>query len=209
LHCLAFTPDGRSLVTGGDDTTILVWDVARFLKADQSRPSVKELEKLWERLASPKGTEAGEAMARLEAVPGQAVPFLRGRLRPATPVDAERVKQLLARLEDKRYTVRKQAERELDRLAERAEPFLRQRLKENPPIEVRQRVERLLEKLTGFITQPEAMRQLRAVEVLEHLGSPDAQRVLRELARGAPEARLTREAKAALERLGRQSDRVR
>jgi WD40 repeat protein len=203
LHCLAFTPDGRSLVTGGDDTMILVWDVARLIKATQSMPSSKELEPFWDRLASAKGTEAGEAMARLEAVPGEAVPFLRGRVRPAAPVDAERVKQLLAALEDKRYAVRKQAEGELEKLAERAEPLLRQRLKANPPLEVRQRVERLLKKLTGPITSPQAMRELRAVEVLEHLGTAEAQHVLKELARGAPEARLTQEVKAALERLAR------
>ena len=39
--------------------------------------------------------------------------------------------------------------------------------------------------------------------VLERIGSPDARRVLEALAKGVPEARLTREAKAALERLVR------
>jgi hypothetical protein len=210
FNCLAFTPDGRSLLTGGEDTTILVWDVAQVTSQDRSRtsrPSAKELETLWERLASTRGTEAGEAMTRLEAVAGQAVPFLRGRLRPAPPIKAEGVKQLVAALEDQRYAVRKQAEGELEKLAERAEPFLHQRLKENPPLEARQRVERLFEKLAGFISLPEAMGQLRAVEVLEHLGTAEAQVVLKELARGAPEARLTREAKAALKRLGTRDGR--
>jgi len=41
---------------------------------------------------------------------------------------------------------------------------------------------------------------VRAVEVLESLGTPKAREVLQTLAKGAAEARLTREAKAALER---------
>jgi hypothetical protein len=42
---------------------------------------------------------------------------------------------------------------------------------------------------------------LRAVEVLEQLGTAEAHNLLEKLATGAPEAQQTREAKAALERL--------
>jgi hypothetical protein len=37
--------------------------------------------------------------------------------------------------------------------------------------------------------------------VLEHIGTTQAQDLLKKLAQGAPEARLTQEAKASLERL--------
>jgi hypothetical protein len=46
-------------------------------------------------------------------------------------------------------------------------------------------------------------RQSRALEVLEHIGNPESRRVLLALAQGAPHARLTKEAKAALDRLER------
>jgi hypothetical protein len=39
------------------------------------------------------------------------------------------------------------------------------------------------------------------VELLEHVGTAEAKELLRELAKGSPDARLTREAKAALDRL--------
>jgi hypothetical protein len=47
------------------------------------------------------------------------------------------------------------------------------------------------------------LRGVRAVEVLEHIGTPQVQQVLRILAGGAPESRLTREAQATLDRLSR------
>jgi hypothetical protein len=46
-------------------------------------------------------------------------------------------------------------------------------------------------------------QQWRAMEVVEHAGTPDARRLLDELARGAPGPLLTAWAQAALERLSR------
>ncbi len=62
---------------------------------------------------------------------------------------------------------------------------------------------RLLDKLKKDRLHPPAdrMRLVRAVEALELIGTQEARRVLRNLARGAPEAQLTLEAKTALERL--------
>ena len=44
---------------------------------------------------------------------------------------------------------------------------------------------------------------LGSVQVLEQVGTQEARRVLDGLARGAPAARLTREAKASLERIAK------
>jgi hypothetical protein len=45
--------------------------------------------------------------------------------------------------------------------------------------------------------------RLRCVEVLEDAGTPAARRLLARLAEGSPQARLTREAKASLQRLAK------
>jgi hypothetical protein len=61
-----------------------------------------------------------------------------------------------------------------------------------------------VEQLLGKIEGEEFLFQPHALEVLEHAGTPEARRLLKDLARGVPEARLTREARAALTRLNRQ-----
>jgi hypothetical protein len=65
-------------------------------------------------------------------------------------------------------------------------------------------VEKLLEKLAGVegpALSREQVAALRALEVLEKLGTPEAQQVLEKLARGPATDRLTQEAKASVERL--------
>jgi hypothetical protein len=133
------------------------------------------------------------------------VPFLRERLRPAAGVEAKRLGQLIADLDSEQFTARERAAAELERLGERAAPALRQALARQPSAEMRRRAEGLLDRLQGGVTEPGLLRALRAVEALEHAATPEARSVLQELARGEPEARQTREAKAALQRLTKRS----
>lgn len=66
--------------------------------------------------------------------------------------------------------------------------------------------ERVLEKLDDFkIPSPVEMQSLRTVQVLEHLATPEAKDLLKKPAEGAEGARLTKEAKASLERLSRRT----
>ena len=67
---------------------------------------------------------------------------------------------------------------------------------------VRRRLDRFLAKHDRDEPTDEQLLQGRVLELLEQVGSPDARAVLRELAGGAPTARLTRDAAAALRRLG-------
>jgi hypothetical protein len=54
---------------------------------------------------------------------------------------------------------------------------------------------------------PERLRAVRAIEVLERMGTSRSREVLETLASGIPEARVTFEAKAALRRLSMRSQR--
>jgi hypothetical protein len=82
-------------------------------------------------------------------------------------------------------------------LGEVAHPALRAALAARPSEEFRRRAEQLLE---GPPSR-ERLRTVRALEVLEHVGTAEARAVFAALAQGAPAARLTREAQSALERL--------
>jgi proline dehydrogenase len=74
-------------------------------------------------------------------------------------------------------------------------------------LEARRRIKALLERLRTerFNPSPERLRVVRVVEVLERIGDAESRRILSALARGAPEAQLTTEAKTALERLDQTS----
>ena len=65
----------------------------------------------------------------------------------------------------------------------------------------------LLDDLAAAPEPPEAGHQQRALRALEQMGSLDARHLLQRLAQGAPEARLTLEAKASLERLSKRAAR--
>jgi hypothetical protein len=98
------------------------------------------------------------------------------------------------------FKVREQATKELEKLSEVAAPALHKALAGDVSLEIKRRLEALSEELANW--PAETLRAVRAVEVLEHVGTPAARAVLEGLALdGAPEARLTREAEGALRRM--------
>jgi hypothetical protein len=78
---------------------------------------------------------------------------------------------------------------------------LRQALERRPSPETRRRLNDLLALPAGRLRGPEVLRALRATQALEYVGTPAARQVLAALAQGSPQARVTQEAKATLERL--------
>jgi RNA polymerase sigma factor (sigma-70 family) len=203
LKCLAFAPDSQRIVTGSADTTAVIWDVSGQATADSGKPSSEELGRLWNDLAGD-APVALKAMGRLQ-VTGTAVDLFRARLRPASSIDTQRIDNLIADLVGKKFEAREQADDALEKLEDVAEPALRRLLETKPTLEVTERVERLLKLLEH--PGPDSLRGLRAVEVLEHLATPEAKAVLESLAKGAPEARRTREAAASLKRLAPNSQK--
>jgi WD40 repeat protein len=203
INALAFSSDGRMLASTSADATTLVWDVSDALP-EEPRPAklpAKELDGLWEDLASADAAKAFRAIGLLASVPAQSVPLLHERLRPVAAPDAEKVAKLIADLDSAQFTVREKATKELEALDELAGPFLRKALQSEPPPEQRKRARELLDRIEQGGFSPEGLRAWRALEVLERIGTPEARRVLQALSKGVPEARLTQGAKEALERL--------
>jgi RNA polymerase sigma factor (sigma-70 family) len=198
---IAFAPDGRALVSGGVDSSILLWDFTGRMEDGRLQAvkwTTRELEKRWIDLGSA-GPQAVQALWDLVAASEQAVPLLRQRIKPAESVDAQRVERLIRDLDSDDFQTRTKATEELEKIVDGAEPMLRKTMAEKPSLEMRQRIQQVLSKLEPS-TSAERMRALRAIQVLEYTGTAEAKKHLRTLAMGLPDARLTREAKAALER---------
>ena len=129
------------------------------------------------------------------------MPLLAAQVRPAPRIEAKRLTWLIAQLDSQRFAARQQATRDLEDLGELAQGAMRKALMDKRSPEAVRRLELLLAKLNGPLTSPDSLRALRAVEILEHIGTLKARQVLQTLAEGAPEARLTEQARVSLKRL--------
>jgi WD40 repeat protein len=192
VHALACAPDGKTFASAGADTTILIWSLY-----DSAPP--ENLATLWDDLHGADAARAYRAIGSFLQSPQRSVPFLRERLRPVAAPAPERLQQLVADLDSNQFAVRQNAWQELEQLRELAEPALRRALEAKPSLELQKRVDTLLDKLPTC--SPKQLPLWRTIQVLEAIGTPEAQAVLKTLADGAPASRITQEAKASLARL--------
>jgi hypothetical protein len=200
VRCLAFSPDGKRLVCGLSNSTLLVWDVAAEQKAGKSALlDADGVAKAWADLAGDarKGFAARGALA---FSPEKTLPVLKKNLKPAQPADSRLLRRLLGDLDSDTFETREKARKELEELGDRAAGALQAALKNKPSLEAHRRIEALLKRLRPPITDAVTLRSLRAIAVLEDIGTTEARTTLQALAKGAAAARVTREAKAALER---------
>jgi hypothetical protein len=165
--------------------------------------TAKEFEGLWDDLAGDDAAKAYRAIWRIADGPG-GVGLLGKKLRPVPHLDEagrKRVEELLRELDDKSFMVRQRAMREFDKYGETALPWLKKALAAGPSLETKRRIEELLGKYSSRVPDRETLRGLRAVEALEYAGNAEALKLLESVGAGAPEARLTLDARTAAGRL--------
>jgi WD40 repeat protein len=218
ISSMALSPDGRllavtseAILPGGDDaqpSPVRVWDVSRITGPpihEKPRTLSSEIQRqLWDDLASEDALRALTAVRRCIGAGTQAVSFLDARLPTDRPCDHQRIEQLIAELDSDVPATRQAASTELGKIVDQAESALRKAMDSNPSAETRRRIEELLKKLPPGETSPERLRGLRAIGALQRIGGTEAKEVLERLAKGAPESRVTREAKASLARIAKQ-----
>jgi len=136
----------------------------------------------------------------------EAVVLLARHVKPAEAKgsDKDAIAKFIGALDADSFVERQKAAKDLAALGRMAEEPLKTALAGKPSAEARQAIEDLLDKLRDKGGPPlELVRPLRAVEVLEDLGTSEARKVLEVLARGQAEAPLTVAARDALGRLDR------
>lgn len=183
-YVIAFGPSGRTVITGESYGEGLVWNITGI---DGAPPALRasDLDGLMLSLTDGQAAPAYSAMWRLVAAGKDAVPRLAERLKQPLPIpiDDARLKKLLAELDSSDFHVRDRVTLELECLGREAEKALGALLKDAPPLEVRVRVEQILKRIADRGGKlPHELFRLRAVEVLENIGSPEAVQALEELA---------------------------
>ena len=174
---------------------------SRSQSQQNETPDKPEIERLWADLGEADTAKATRAVAMLSRAPKETTTFIAATLSPAVAADPQQVDKWIKDLNNDLFTVRARAMRELEKFGELAVPRLRAVLKTNPPLEVHVRVENLLKRLIGPVSPGDNLRVLRAVEVLERLGTDEAKSLLQKYASGAAGARLTEEAQDSIARL--------
>lgn len=156
---------------------------------------------VWGDLAAADAEQAYRAAGRLMLQPEAAVKLLGEHLQPVQAPDLEQIQAWVADLASLNFKVRDKATIALVAQGELAEQPLRKALEGKLELETRRRVQNVLDKLDQPITAPDKLRQVRAVEVLETIGTPQAVALLRQLGKGYAEHRQTRHVQESLHRL--------
>jgi hypothetical protein len=200
-----FIRDGRSFITGQTDGTSLVWDFTGTNHEPGTATPVGSEQSLaawWSALAGADAAAAYTAGWELADRPVQAVAYFRDRLKPAMTADEAVVKKLVDALDAPAFADREKADSALRALGDLAVAALRKLQDGGLTAEQGARVKKILAAaLDPVLPAGETLRQVRAVAVLERIGTPDAKKILEVIAGGTPDARVTKEAKIALERI--------
>jgi WD40 repeat protein len=211
IQCAGFSPDGRLLATGDEAGLVQVWDVSRvygLVRPKTSELSAEECGRHWQQLAGDDGPAAYRALATLSVAPAQSVPYLKERLKPVSLVKLpaqDELDGMVRDLDSDTFAVRQRASRSLEGLVPAVIPYLRRAAQGKISLEARSRIEMIVRRYEQRELTEEELRELRAVEVLEHIGTPEARQLLDGLAKGESTTRLTAEARESLDRLERRA----
>jgi WD40 repeat protein len=199
ITTLAFSHDGRRIYGGCTDTTTLCWNVPNLPPI--AAPANSQIPELVRKLFGDDARAAREAKWLLSAAPKESVEEIRRRLGQIPSPDSKQVKKLVADLDDPKYATRAAAEQKLLALGHPIESELRKALEHSNSANQRAALVRLLERLDGPIKDANTLGSIRMIATLELIASPEAKSLLNQIASGAEDSLITRDASAALARL--------
>lgn len=195
MTTVAFTSDGKALVTGTSRGTLLLWRLAgMFRPPSASRDSQ---ESLLQRLEGGDARAAYQAMEELARAGDRELDSLGSLLVPAVP--RGRITHLIAELGDDRPDVRSKAAAQLEWIGPVED--LQAALVRQEDLEARELLERILaSQEEPLIRWPRGIAAFRSIQLLERLALPKSEEMLALLSRESG-SRQGREAGKALARL--------
>lgn len=200
--------DGKTAaVSHSDDKEHCVyhWDLSPALKPlPKLKLAPQELEQYWADLAAEDAVKARKAVYDLAASPETAVAFFKPRLKAIEAVDDKTLEALIADLDAPRLPARQTARAKLELLGGFAAAALHKALAKPAPLAQAREIEQVLKASLPPYLSTERLRRLRAVEVLERLGTAEARQLLQTVAAGAAGAPETEAARGAVARLAKQ-----
>jgi WD40 repeat protein len=196
--------DEKTLMTSHAQGNALAWNLADLLERHLNHELEKlprDLAALWTQLAARDPIVAQRALRAMLQQPEKTTAFLVDAVKPVARTDRadERVRALIADLGSTDEDARRRASSALRSLGSAAFPEIRRALEAKPAQNVAERLRLLLAARRAPATDNE-VRDLRAVQLLEKLGTKAAHQHLQRLATGSKHARLTQEARSALDR---------
>jgi hypothetical protein len=199
---LSFAADGKTLASGGNDGTVLIWDVTRLTPPAPSRElDGCRLTERWHDLTGPDAARAYATMGELTRYPREAVALLRNKLTADLGKYADRLARLLIDLDGDDFIRRRNASKELAEMGRLAEAALTKALEHPPSLEFKRRAEDLLRRLDCQPQNPKRLSALRAIEILERVATEDARDLLDRLAKEATDAEVAHDAGVSLGRI--------
>jgi len=195
LGLFATSHDGTKMVASDTSVGIYFWNLfPHALKGDGSLTAV-EIKEHWQTLRELPAQPAWQSMSVLISHPAITIHFMGENLKPRS--FERRASELIDDLNHKVFARREQAEKELLSMGKGIEPFLREAAQSNL-LEQSRRAKKLLEALPEFDLHQ--IRNIRAVEVLERIGSKDAKALIERLAKGPEDDPLAKEARQSIQR---------
>jgi RNA polymerase sigma factor (sigma-70 family) len=181
-HGLAFAPDGRILAWGDDARRIHRWDLAAARELPLLRGHLGQINCLG---FSRDGTRLASGSMDATLLIWKHTPWRQSSVPPQEALSREELEDFWNKLASADVGQAYRAIWGLAGATGQAVPLLAARLPQ------------------AAVDEPRGLRPLRALEVLERIGTPEACRLLRALATRDPETQVAAEARAALGRLDR------
>ena len=188
-----FAPDARAIVGASYEAPVFVWDVY-----GPGAPTSFNTDRVWTDLADASPATAFRAVRELCASPKEAIALLKQKLEPES-IDPKAIAGWVKDLSSEQFADRERATAELEKRGESIASLLREALGAATDAEARQRLTAILGRTER--PSPAALRLRRAMDALEHLGTPEAKAHLEALSRGSPGCLQTIQAKEALTRI--------